>query len=99
LIRLAQVTGAVQAVAFAAQVPQVRAVLPATWKGQKEKHVTAAQVIERLTASKASVAVHLPSGISWVKPESLTDPQGQLGHAMDALGIAYYGLDLMAREG
>jgi hypothetical protein len=96
LLRLAQVTGAVQALAHA-QSAFVRAVLPQTWKGNQRKEHTIASCQQRLTGIKILLMRRgkPPEQVDALRLDKLP---GRLGHALDALGIAFYGLDWISRH-
>ncbi len=95
LLRLAQITGAVQALAGRAGITHVHAVLPAAWKGQQHKDSTVAMLQERLPG--AVIAMHHSN-----KPHQVVDASAldrlpaRMGHALDAVGVALYGIDYLA---
>jgi hypothetical protein len=106
LLRLAQVTGAVQAWAQLSYNHRksvnpkviIEAVAPATWKGQQRKEHTEAELVKRLD----SVPVHA-SYVHRGQPTELDlyghdlgNLPASCGHAIDALGIALWGLDYLA---
>jgi hypothetical protein len=100
LLRCAQVTGALQAWAIAQGATIVRSILPATWKGQTKKEVTLASMQERL--SLVPVEVRAPirghGEEQHILGHQLPTLPAKLNHAIDALGIAVYGLDLLSRH-
>lgn len=98
LLRLAQVTGAVQAIAHAEGACFVRALLPATWKGQQQKDVTIATCMQRLQGVPIQLIRRGTEPPEQVDALRLDKLPGKLGHALDALGIALYGLDWLSRH-
>ncbi len=97
LLRLAQVTGAVQAIAHAQNARLVRAVLPATWKGQRQKEVTVAELCERYATNCVTV-IRGDKDPLQILGAGLNDLPGGYGHALDAFGIADYGLNWLSRH-
>ena len=91
LLRLAQVTGAAQAYGRVANIPVVQAVLPATWKGQQKKAHTLATVQQRFESATLTVADDPVCGLAALPRK--------YGHAIDAAGIALYGIDYLHRHG
>ncbi len=95
LLRLAQITGAVQALGSRVGIAHVHAVLPATWKGQQHKDSTVAMLQQRLPG--AVITLHHSN-----KPNQVVDAAAldhlpaRMGHALDAVGVALYGLDHLA---
>ncbi len=96
LIHLAQVTGALQALGHRLGYG-VKAVLPQTWKGQQKKESTVAWLQERLP--EVPIHVHVATGYMDVTAAQLDRLPGKMGHALDAAGIALYGLDYLALHG
>lgn len=95
LLRLAQITGAVQALGCRVGIKTVTAVLPATWKGQQNKDSTVAWLQERLPGAIINMH-HSIKPNQMVDAASLDRLPGRMGHALDAVGIALYGLDYLA---
>lgn len=95
LLRLAQITGAIQLMAYQADFPIVQAVLPRTWKGNHKKHVTVSVLQERLPG----VVFQFPHPLAAVPAEAISRLPKRLGHALDAAGIALYGIDQLALHG
>lgn len=95
LLRLAQITGAVQALANRVSIETVTAVLPATWKGQQNKDSTLAWLQERLPGAVIHLH-HSNKPNQTVDAAALDRLPGRMGHALDAAGIALYGLDYLA---
>lgn len=99
LLRCAQVTGALQAWAVGQGIPVVRSLLPATWKGQTDKNVTLAEMQARMPDATVSVqAEYRGKPIQSIMGRDLNLLPAKLNHAIDALGIATYGLDLLSRH-
>ena len=96
LIHLAQVTGALQAAGHRLGYG-VQAVLPQTWKGQGSKGSTVALLQERFAS--VPIHVHVATGYMDVTAAKLDRLPGKMGHALDAAGIALYGLDYLAVHG
>ncbi len=97
LLRLAQLTGAVQASALFSGVHYVRAVLPATWKGQARKNVTIADLMQTLAGTTVSI-IRPGKAVENVSADRLDKLPGKIGHALDALGIALYGIEWISRH-
>lgn len=99
LLRLAQVTGAVQAWAMChAHQPYVRAVPPADWKGQQRKEHTLAQLQKRLDSVPVLAAYPWrgkPTELE-LYGHDLNNLPASCGHAIDALGIAVWGANWLA---
>lgn len=99
LLRCAQVTGALQAWAVARGMTVVRSVLPSGWKGQTKKDVTLAQMQGRLIEAPIHIAAELRGKlIAPITGSQLHTLPQKLNHAIDALGIAVYGLDVLSRH-
>jgi hypothetical protein len=100
LLRCAQVTGALQAWAVAKGATVVRSLLPATWKGQNDKHVTQATLTERLAQVPIKVLAPIRGhgDEQTIHGAQISALPVKLNHALDALGLAVYGLDLLSRH-
>lgn len=95
LLRCAQVTGTIQGIARMCLVRRVAAVLPAQWKGQSKKHVTIEAIRERIPDVRVDI-MRRGRVVEQVVGKDLDKIQAMYGHALDALGIAIYGLDTIA---
>jgi hypothetical protein len=95
LLRCAQVTGALQAWVKRITNNDQRSVLPATWKGQQRKEQTVAMLVERLAAVPCIVYDRDEEHASCAGQDLAALP-AKFNHALDALGIALYGLDHLA---
>ncbi len=95
LLRLAQITGAMQAIAIRDEIANVHAVLPASWKGQQDKDSTIAMLQQRLPGS-IILLHHSNKPNQVVEAAELDRLPARAGHALDAVGIALYGLDYLA---
>ncbi len=98
LLRLAQITGAVQHMGCVGKIPTVRAVLPHVWKGNVKKHVTVSVLQERMP-DVSFVLHHTKKPQQTLTAAALSKLPGKMGHALDAAGIALYGLDFIALHG
>ena len=106
LLRLAQVTGAVQAWAQLSYNHRksvdpkviIEAVAPATWKGQQRKEHTVAEVMKRIPLVPIHVDYPLRGELvsADIQGQDLYGLPASMGHALDALGIALWGLDYLA---
>lgn len=101
LIRVAHVTGGVQALARERSSDlSVRAFLPAAWKGQRKKEATVREAAKQLAAAgvtevaaesfSARGEAHTTFGVS-----ELEALPSAWEHALDGLGLALYGLRLV----
>ena len=91
LLRLAQVTGATQALAHSLGVQHVKAYLPAAWKGQTKKNVQHREFLQQLGKVPAIMEdIDLARGRS-TKNVPVLDPDlvpKFMGHGFDAVCLA-----------
>lgn len=94
LLRIAQVTGALQTQAMK-YTKQIVVCLPAEWKAQRSKEVDHMDSLRRCAGVPITCYVNT-AGIGKIEdtPDFSQSP-GKWEHALDALGIALYGLDLV----
>ncbi len=98
LLRLAQVTGAIQMSGYQAGLDHVQAVLPVAWKGNGSKGSTVAELQERL--AHVTIIMHRTGHPpQQLHAAALDKLPGKLGHALDGVGIALWGLDFLALHG
>lgn len=101
LLRLAHVAGCCQAVLLK-RGAQVRVVLPAEWKGQRKKHADHAISIRRCAAASTNIILcqgtsgPLTSFVEGADLAGLVPQASCWEHALDALGMALYGMDEIA---
>lgn len=93
LLRLAQLTGAIQALAHG-HARHVSSILPAEWKHQAKKEAMHAAAIKRV-GTRASYVYPNQREAAPLRP-GIGDLPKIMGHAMDALCLALVGLDRIA---
>lgn len=98
LLRIAHISGVVHALGTVAGI-KVVAALPQTWKGQRKKEVDRARSMKLLGASNVRPSLFEYEDGSMVEvktvPFDLAGKPGKWEHAMDGLGMALYGMELL----
>lgn len=96
LIRLAQISGAVQSITRRSPFDGSRVYLPEEWKGQAPKETMHGDMAARLGNVPATLVVLKPGGKSTQRPMKASEfpllPK-KMGHALDAVCLAEFGLD------
>lgn len=93
LLRLAQLTGAIQALAHR-HARHVSSILPAEWKHQAKKEAMHAAAIKRVGSMPADI--YHKQGSTCTQLQGIDGLPKIMGHAMDALCLALVGLDRIA---